>query len=203
MLCLLNDHFTIRDKGVIQLHNIVSLGSKAPSLPFGLSFLVVTKDNQATIQESLDSISNVADEIIVVDGSISQTKFVSSKTAYFRHRIGEQSWKVFTDSLNFGLQRCRFRWVFKWDADLVGDEQGLLEWKERLRNLNDRFFYEVDVARVNASKTLKFGSFEGRLFTQHPEVVYHWVPDRDSIVYPVWYRLLRWPERYILHLEPK
>jgi hypothetical protein len=48
----MNDHFTLRDKGVIQLHKLMSYKSEAPHLPFGLSFLVVTKDNQATIQES-------------------------------------------------------------------------------------------------------------------------------------------------------
>jgi glycosyltransferase involved in cell wall biosynthesis len=199
----MNDHFTLRDKCVIRLHDIVSFSSKAPSLLFGLSFLVVTKDNQATIQESLDSISGVADEIIIVDGSLTETKFNSKKAKYHRFRIGEQSWKVFTDSLNFGLNHCHYRWVFKWDADLIGNPEGLLVWKYMLRDLNKRFFYEVDVARVDASKTLKFGGYEGRLFTQHPKVKYHWVPDRDSIVYPLWFRLVRWDEQYIFHKEPK
>ena len=199
----MKDTFTLRDKGVIFLHNVLSYKTKSPLLPFGISFLVVTKNNQSTIQESLDSISDVANEIIVVDGSSTPTDIHSVKSQYFRYRTEEKNWKVFADSLNFGLQRCRFKWVFKWDADMVANTEGIMLWKERLRNLNDRFCYEVDVARVNDNINCSFGGYEGRLFTQHPNVRYNWVPDRDSIVYPLWFRLLRWEEQFILHLEPK
>jgi glycosyltransferase involved in cell wall biosynthesis len=199
----MNDKFTLKDKGVIRLHDLASYNSKPPTLPFGISFLVVTKDNQETIQQSLDSISQAADEIVVVDGSEESTHFVSRKSEHYQYRISEHGWKVFTDSLNFGLKRCRFRWVFKWDADLVADPVGLMLWKKRLAELDPRFFYEVDVARVNARKDLAFGDFEGRLFTQHSNVIYHWVPDRDSIVFPLWYRLLRWNDQYVKHLKPK
>ncbi len=196
----MKDRFTFRDRCVIQLHKLVSyISSESPSLPFGISFLVCTKDNQPTIQEALDSIADVADEIIIVDSSSVPLKFHSSKSKYFRYRVGEKGWKAFVDKLNFGLMRCSFRWVFKWDADMIGSSLGLKIWKERLRSLNEAFFYEVDVARVNSSVKTKFGDFEGRLFTQHPKVKYRWVPDRDSLVFPFWFRLLRWGEAFIVH----
>lgn len=206
----MNDAFTLRDHGVIALHNLVANFADSPNLPFGISYLIVTKDNEATITESLSSILETADQIVVVDGSLGKetqdiiADFASvEKLKYIRYRNGEKNWKAFTDSLNYGLNHCGFRWVFKWDADMVADPEGLQHWKKRLANLSSKYFYEVDVARVNSSKTIKFGDYEGRLFTQHPKIKYCWVPDRDSIVYPFWFKLLRWNEQYILHKEPK
>ena len=86
---------------------------------------------------------------------------------------------------------------------MVAETDGLNVWYERVKALNPRYFYEVDVARVNPCKGLDFGGYEGRLFTKHNSINYKWIPDRDSIVYPFWYRLLRWDEQFILHLNPK
>lgn len=209
----MKDEFTIRDKIVIELHKFVSyigLHGK-PKDKFGISFLIACKDSEEWIQRSISSIINVADEVIVVDGSVSDKteaiikNFSNSKIRYFKsyNKSRHGIWGGFVDDLNFGLNNCSFRWVFKWDADMVAETAGLNVWYSRLRLLNPKYFYEVDVARVNPCKGLDFGGYEGRLFTKHERIKYKWVPDRDSVVYPFWYRLLRWNEKFILHLNPK
>lgn len=183
---MLKDVFTFRDKCVIALHDVVSCFADQPSLPFGVSFLVVVKEKNALVDLALESIAPYASEVVLVIA-----------------KEGEKPcWANFVRDLNDGLSRCRFRWVFKWDGDMVALE-GFGAWLRRLRDLNESFFYEIDVARINTDKKTKFGGFEGRLFTQHPSVKYKWVPDRDSLVFPLWYRLRRWEDRYILHLDPK
>jgi glycosyltransferase involved in cell wall biosynthesis len=209
----MKDEFTIRDKIVIQLHKIVSiLGLHGkPEDKFGLSILIVCKDSEEWIQKSISSVINAADEVIVVDGSVGdKTEDIvknlhNLKIRYFKssNKSKQGIWDGFVQDLNFGLRQCSFRWVFKWDADMVADTDGLNTWYERLKSLNPRYFYEVDVGRVNPCKGLDFGGYEGRLFTKHRSVNYAWIPDRDSIVYPFWYRLLRWDEKFILHLNPK
>jgi glycosyltransferase involved in cell wall biosynthesis len=209
----MKDKFTFRDKIVIELHKIVSnigLHGK-PKDKFGVSFLIACKDSEEWIQRSILSVINVADEVIVVDGSVGDKtedivkNFHNSKIRYFKSfsKSKEGKWGGFVEDLNFGLRESSFRWVFKWDADMVAEIDGLTVWYNRLKSLNPRYFYEVDVARVNPCKELDFGGYEGRLFTKHNSVNYTWVPDRDSIVYPFWYRLLRWNEKFILHLNPK
>ena len=201
----MRDTFTTRDKAVILLHRIVSYAaSDMPTRPFGLSFLMVTKNNQSTIQQALDSIAEVADEIIVIDGSPQQQTFQCTKAKHYAHRTSETGWDVFVDSLNFGLTKCSYRWVLKWDADMIGSLTGLQTWKNRLSRLNPDIFYEIDLGRIDASKTVKFGGYEGRLFTPHPDVKYQHDPIiEDRIIFPLWYRLMRWTEPYITHLEPR
>jgi glycosyltransferase involved in cell wall biosynthesis len=173
--------------------------------------LIACRDSEEWIERSILSVINVADEVIVVDGSEGDktkdiiSNFSNQKIRYFKslnkNKLGK--WDGFVSDLNFGLEKCSFRWVFKWDADMVAETEGLKVWYKRLEALNTRYFYEVDVARLNPCKGLDFGGYEGRLFTKHNDINYKWIPDRDSIVYPFWYRLLRWNEKYILHLNPK
>lgn len=209
----MKDDFTFRDKTVIEIHKIVSkirLNEK-PQEEFGVSFLIVCKDYEEWIHRSISSILNVADEVIVVDGSESDKteiivkNFQNSKIRFFKstNKNKKGKWDGFVQDLNYGLSQARFRWVFKWDADMVAEADGLNVWYQRLRSLNPNYFYEVDVARVNPFKGADFGGYEGRLFTKHSHINYKWIPDRDSIVYPFWYNLLRWNEKFILHLNPK
>lgn len=208
------DKLTFRDKVVSKLHIagslFRSLDGESDVRPFGISFLVVIKNCESWIERSLFSVLSVADEVIVVDSSSDSTPLIVKRLAeehtkiryfYYNPVYDSGSWKCFVDCLNFGLNKTRFRWVFKWDGDMVGD--GLEVWLDRLKSLNSNRFYCVDVGRINAGLDLEFGSFEGRLFTYSKRVKYRWVFDRDSIVFPVWFRLLRWHERFILHLNPK
>jgi hypothetical protein len=68
----MKDKFTFRDKIVIELHKIVSyIGLHGrPEGKFGLSILIACKDSEEWIQRSILSVINVADEVIVVDGSV-------------------------------------------------------------------------------------------------------------------------------------
>jgi hypothetical protein len=204
------DKFTLRDKVVIKLHNVGSYFVSKPVLPFGVSFMICAKDCKF-IRGAVISVLEGADEVVIVDGSDGFETYeliadlVGGKVRYYRDNSPTKGRAHYrhVHQLNFGVDNCRFRWVYKFDGDMVLDGVGWNVWRNRLESLDDRFFYEVDLPCINPSKRLKFGGFEGRLFTQHPSLRYKWVPDRDSIVYPVWVRLLRWDERFVLHLDPK
>ncbi|NLD65477.1 MAG: hypothetical protein GX648_02775 [Crenarchaeota archaeon] len=155
------------------------------------------------------SILPVSSEIIIVDGSSDNNmqhliqRLANDKIKYFKYGVGGSGWQNLADSSNFGLQYCQFRWVFKWDGDMLADIDGLNSWVEQLRKLNDRFYYAVDVGRINPRIGLEFGGYEARLFTQHPQLKYRVRSNLDVMNYPIWFRLLRWHEQYITHLNPK
>jgi len=203
------DQFTVRDKAVILLHNIMSYRSGKPDLPFGISFLVIAKYYKEYNEKCLLSILPVSDEIILVDGSSDENienlvhRIGNDKIKYFKYGIGGSGWQNLVDSSNFGLQYCHFRWVFKWDGDMLADVEGLKSWVEQLKRLNDRFYYAVDVGRINPRIGLDFGGYEARLFTQHPKLKYRVANNLDVMNYPIWFRLVRWHERFITHLNPK
>jgi len=203
------DQFTVRDKAVILLHNIMSYRSGKPDLPFGISFLVIAKYYKEYNEKCLLSILPVSDEIILVDGSSDENienlvhRIGNDKIKYFKYGIGGSGWQNLVDSSNFGLQYCHFRWVFKWDGDMLADVEGLKSWVEQLKRLNDRFYYAVDVGRINPRIGLDFGGYEARLFTQHSKLKYRVANNLDVMNYPIWFRLVRWHERFITHLNPK
>ncbi len=203
------DQFTVRDKAVILLHKIMSYSSGIPDLPFGISFLIIAKYYKEYNEKCLLSILPVANEIIIVDGSSDNNienlvqKISNDKIKYFKFGVGASGWQNLADSSNFGLQYCHFRWVFKWDGDMLADVDGLKSWVEQLKRLNDRYYYAIDVGRINPRIGLDFGGYEARLYTQHPKLKYRVAYDLDVINYPIWFRLLRWHERFITHLNPK
>ncbi len=144
---------------MIELHKIVyyiSLHGK-PKDKFGLSMMIACKDSEEWIEQSILNVINVADEVIVIDGSDGdKTESIiknlsNQKIRYFKsyNKSKQDKWGGFVSDLNFELKKCSFRWVFKWDADMVAETDGLKVWYKRLEALNPRYFYEVDVARVN------------------------------------------------------
>ena len=203
------DQFTLKDKAVIKLHNIMSYRADTPTLPFGISFLVIAKYYNEYIEKCLLSILPVSNEIILVDGSSDKNtenlihRLANEKIRYFKYGVSGSGWQNLADSSNFGLQYCRFRWVFKWDCDMLADVDGLRSWVEQLKRLNDRFYYAVDVGRINPRIGLEFGGYEARLYTQHSKLKYRVVSNLDVMNYPIWFRLLRWDERFITHLNPR
>jgi cellulose synthase/poly-beta-1,6-N-acetylglucosamine synthase-like glycosyltransferase len=85
----LRDELVFRDKVVLAIKNIVSWAPKAGLMKKpryhkdGVTFLVAVKDEERWIKPCIQSIQNVADEIIVVDSSIEDntTKIVEQLAA--------------------------------------------------------------------------------------------------------------------------
>ncbi|MCI0706129.1 MAG: glycosyltransferase family 2 protein [Ignavibacteriae bacterium] len=79
-----------------------------------LSVIVITKDEEANIQECLASVQ-WADEIIVVDSGS------TDKTVQYAHKhtkkVYKKEWEGFGATKAFALSKAKCEWVFSLDAD--------------------------------------------------------------------------------------
>lgn len=228
----MRDEIVTRDRVVLAIKNVISMAPKLGLLKKpkyhkdGVSFLVAVKDEERWIKPCIQSIQEVADEIIVVDSSVEDntTKIVESlvasndKIKHIKFYWGGSN--AFALSLHIGLVSANYKWVFKWDSDLVAKSTSALqEWLGRLKHLDQSRYYVIDVPRINLEgdlqhqpRALPFGAYEGRLFTWSPELRwglkenYYEQVSGDSIWghrFPPWFNNLRWHEPYIFHCNIK
>ncbi len=79
-----------------------------------LTACIIAKNEEATIERALKSLS-FADEIVVIDSfSTDQTLSLSKK---YTNAVYQNQFKGFSDQRNFALSKCSGDWVFFLDAD--------------------------------------------------------------------------------------
>jgi glycosyltransferase involved in cell wall biosynthesis len=228
----LRDTYTLRDKLVLKVKSGFSvwpqlgLVEKPISRPFGVSFVVPVKDEELWVKASLESIKDVADEIIVVDSSVKDntTKIVQElakdnpKIRHIRFYLDDHS--AFALAVHIGISVVKFKWIFKWDSDIVAkDTASLKMWIDRLKQLNPNKYYVVDVPRINLAvnlthqnRSVPFGQYEGNIFTSSPNLRCSVKKGVCEQVYwdmlwghrfPPWYTNLRWHEPFMYHCNIK
>jgi glycosyltransferase involved in cell wall biosynthesis len=86
----------------------------------GLSVVMIAKNASRYLQESLCSLSGVADEIVFIDtGSTDSSVEIAEKHSC---RIFAFNWcDDFSMAKNFGIAQARYRWIMNIDADEVLD----------------------------------------------------------------------------------
>jgi glycosyltransferase involved in cell wall biosynthesis len=89
----------------------------------GLSVVMIAKNASRYLEESLCSLSGVADEIVFIDtGSTDSSVEIAKKHAC---RIFAFDWcDDFSMAKNFGVEQARCRWIMNIDADEVLDGNG-------------------------------------------------------------------------------
>lgn len=86
----------------------------------GLSAVMIAKNASKYLQESLSSLSKVADEIVFIDtGSTDSSIEIAKK---HNCRIFTFEWgDDFSMAKNFGIEQARYRWIINIDSDEVMD----------------------------------------------------------------------------------
>lgn len=82
-----------------------------------LSVLMITKNAEKTIIESLASVRGLAGEIIIVDGGSTDKTIAIAKT--FRSTVLNYTGENWGEQCQIGLKKCREDWVLVLDADEV------------------------------------------------------------------------------------
>ena len=99
----------------VVVKEIFNVGDFIMPQPF-LSVLILTKNNQRSINYALMSVQPYADEIIVLDsGSQDKTLEIANRYTdkiYFREFEGH-----FGQQKNYGLSKCTGKWIFILDSD--------------------------------------------------------------------------------------
>ncbi len=83
-----------------------------------ISLCLIVKNEEETLHKSLDSVKNIAQEIIVVDtGSIDRTKEIALN---FTDKVYDFAWcNDFSKARNFSISKASNDWILVLDADEV------------------------------------------------------------------------------------
>ena len=184
--------------------------------PQGISIIMRVKDEEDWIGLSIQSIRDIADEIVIVDnGSIDRTYEMLEEIAKKENNLIKLWRKPELDHCalsNFALDQTTFRWIFRWDGDMVARTTGnynISNFRERILSLGNRRYYLIYLRHINLA---------GDLFHQDPkEMVHieeyiHTFSDRaryihpgrfEAVKFPKYYRPLFWYEPYSFHVNVK
>lgn len=97
-----------------------------------ISFVIITKNEEKRLEPCLQSIQEVADEIVVVDAySQDETVKVAEK---YKAKVFKRAWTNYSDQKNFANSQAKFSWIFSIDAD----ERLSPQLKEELLELKEK-----------------------------------------------------------------
>ena len=184
--------------------------------PRGISVMMRVKDESDWIRPSIESIKGIADEIIIVDNGSSDGTYEILKEIASEEKGLIKLWRKpdlsHCDLSNFALEQISFRWVFRWDGDMIAHTSGdynIINLRERLLSLNLERYYLIYLRHINLS---------GDLFHQDPKEMVHIEeyihsflekaryihPGRfEAVKVPKYYRPLFWYEPYSFHVNVK
>ena len=96
-----------------------------------ISFCMITKNEEERLAQALQSVADVADEVIVVDcGSTDRTQDVARANGA---KVFYRAWTNFGDQRNYASEQAANDWIFALDADeALSDKlrEALLAWKQ-------------------------------------------------------------------------
>ena len=144
-----------------------------------ISLCMITKNEQDNLAECLNSVKDIADEIIVVDtGSKDKTKEIAKK---FSAKIFDFKWSDdFSAARNESLKHATKDWILILDADETLGEEGKKAIKELVKGKDNDAFLLLQKNYTNEASIVGFvneehkkdgkaykgwyGSFIARLF---------------------------------------
>ena len=95
-----------------------------------ISVLIITKNEEEVIEKCIESVKELADEIVVVDDSSDQTGQIAEKLGA---RVVKNEFKNFSDQRNIALKHARYEWIFYIDADERATPGFINEVKEKIK----------------------------------------------------------------------
>lgn len=194
----------------------MGLHQAAPPRPQGISIYMRVKDERDWIAASIASIRGIADEIVIVDNGSTDGTFEILRDMAHQENSRLKLWQkpeLFHAALsNFALEQTTFRWVFRFDGDMVAHTSGphsIEKLRSRVLALNPHRHYLIYLRHINLS---------GDLFHQdsremvHIEEYIHTFseaarfihPGRfEAVKFPFYYKPLFWYEPYVFHVNIK
>ena len=104
-----------------------------------LSVSVISFNEELNLTRTLKSISDIADEIVLVDA------FSNDRTVEIAREYGckvfPEEWKGFTEQKNSALEKCSNEWILCLDCDEVVDEALKNSIIRAIENNNHDFYY--------------------------------------------------------------
>ena len=187
-----------------------------PKRPHGLSIIMRVKNEVDWIRPSILSIKDIADEIVIVDnGSTDGTYQVLEEIAAKEKGLISIWQRPDLDQCslsNFALEQTRFRWIFRWDGDMVAHTSGehaISNLRDRLLSLDSRHYYLIYLRHINLSGDLFHQDAKEMVHIEeyihiYSEAAKYVHPGRfEAIKVPKYYKVLFWYEPYSFHVNVK
>lgn len=190
--------------------------TERPTRPVGISMIMRIKNEMDWIRPSVESIRYFADEILIVDnGSTDGTYEILEEMAVAGKgliKLWRRPELDLCDLSNFALAQTQFRWVFRWDGDMVAHTSGrhaISHLRDRLLSLDSRRYYLVYLRHINLSGDLfhqdpkEMVHIEEYIHTFSPVAQYVHPGRFEAIKVPKYYQVLFWYEPYSFHVNIK
>ncbi len=201
---------------IAHLSPVLGCHSAGPPRPQGISIYMRVKDERDWIAASLASISGIADEIVVVDnGSTDGTYEILQDMEHRGHerlKLWRQPDLHHCDLSNFALEQTSFRWVFRWDGDMIAHTDGpntIDMLRSRILDLNPKRHYVIYLRHINLSGDFfhqnagEMVHIEEYIHTFSPSARFIHPGRYEAVKYPLYYKPLFWYEPYVFHVNIK
>jgi len=187
-----------------------------PDRPQGISIIMRVKNERDWIKPSIQSVTDIADEIVVVDnGSTDGTYAILEEIASTNSglvKLWRQPYLGHCALSNFALEQTLFRWVFRWDGDMVAHTSGkyaISGLRRRILSLDPRRYYLIYLRHINLSGDLlhqdprEMVHIEEYIHTYSKAARYIHPGRFEAIKVPKYFRVLFWYEPYSFHVNVK
>ncbi len=117
------------------------------------SLCMIVKNEAEILERCLDSISDLMDEIIIVDtGSTDQTKEIAQK---YTDKVFDFEWDDdFSAARNFAFSKATMDYIYSADADEVLDEEN----HEKFRMLKEALLPEIEIVQMYYTNQLEYNT---------------------------------------------
>jgi glycosyltransferase involved in cell wall biosynthesis len=190
--------------------------TERPTRPVGISMIMRIKNEMDWIRPSVESIRYFADEILIVDnGSTDGTYEILEEMALAGKgliKLWRRPQLDLCDLSNFALAQTQFRWVFRWDGDMVAHTSGkyaISKLRDRILSLDARRYYLIYLRHINLSGDLfhqdskEMVHIEEYIHTYSAQARYIHPGRFEAIDIPKYFRIIFWYEPYAFHVDVK
>lgn len=123
-----------------------------------LSAVVITFNEEKNIGRFLESVADIADEIIIVDSfSTDSTKEIAAK--YPSVRFITHQFAGYGPQKNFALSQCSGEWILFPDADEIIDNQAKDSIREIISGKGEADVYRIKFNNILLGKHLRYGGW--------------------------------------------
>ncbi|MGL4653246.1 glycosyltransferase family 2 protein [Cetobacterium sp.] len=132
-----------------------------------ISVAMITFNEEKILRKTLESVKDLADEIVIVDsGSTDSTEAIAKE---FGARFYTESWKGYGPQRNSAIEKCSGNWILNIDADEEISDKLKIKIEEITRDeSNTKEIFKINRLSVCFGKELKHGgwgtSYAIRLF---------------------------------------
>jgi glycosyltransferase involved in cell wall biosynthesis len=123
-----------------------------------LSVAYISKNEEQIIGSSIDSISQIASQIIIVDNFSTDNTINIAKSR--GAEVFSEEWKGFTEQKNSALQKCSQPWILLLDCDEIVDN-----------------YLKIEIQKIITDNNIGFYSINRKIFYLGKLMKYSWQPD--------------------------